>query len=421
MKTPILFILLFSFLNSLGQQPGFVLNRVYCIMNPYSDGEEPTSQEIYDASKPSSDSQLNSLFRQVQDKAFPQLRDYYELRTTDKYNNAMAHFDITDMKNLKRLVTINPDYYKRSDITLEEQKALLVFALAHEVAHHEFKHSDKDGKNVCHSLSVELEADDRAGAAVALLTNVDASFFDKVLPKIFTKPEGTYTHPPTYYRIMACKAGWVEGKKGIGTSDLYVNESVSVAKKVYSDKKDIYYGGITDGKPSGNGVYLGRKNLSGLSFIRFGQWEKGKQTGGGIRWSDGDIYEGEYKNGFLSGNGTFWFGNGGKYEGEFEDGAFSGVGTRWYSNGNKYEGEWKNGDRTGNGTFWSSDGSKYEGEYLKNERDGYGVYTFKDGTVYKGFFKDGYLHGDGYKYKNDEIIEWGCWEKGRHIGPECDQ
>ena len=48
--------------------------------------------------------------------------------------------------------------------------------------------------------------------------------------------------------------------------------------------------------------------------------------------------------------------------------------------GEKYEGEWKNGKRTGQGTYTWSNGDKYVGEY-KDEKPWNGTYYDKDGNI----------------------------------------
>ena len=40
-----------------------------------------------------------------------------------------------------------------------------------------------------------------------------------------------------------------------------------------------------------------------------------------------------------------------------------GTGTFIWSNGDKYEGDWKNGKKHGQGTIFYQDGSKLEGEF----------------------------------------------------------
>ena len=67
-------------------------------------------------------------------------------------------------------------------------------------------------------------------------------------------------------------------------------------------------------------------------------------------------YEGEMKNGFPNGQGTFTLNDGEKYVGEFKDGKSHGQGTYTFKKGNKYVGGWKDGKRNGQGTITWSDG-----------------------------------------------------------------
>ena len=61
---------------------------------------------------------------------------------------------------------------------------------------------------------------------------------------------------------------------------------------------------------------------------------------GTIKYSTGAYYKGEWKNGFLSGEGFYIDEGNNKYNGNFDNGLFNGTGTMEYSNGDKYEGEW---------------------------------------------------------------------------------
>jgi hypothetical protein len=50
------------------------------------------------------------------------------------------------------------------------------------------------------------------------------------------------------------------------------------------------------------------------------------------------------------------------------------AGIMQYSNGDVYEGQWKNDDRTGYGKLNYVSGNKYEGQWNNNERDGKGLF-----------------------------------------------
>jgi len=57
----------------------------------------------------------------------------------------------------------------------------------------------------------------------------------------------------------------------------------------------------------------------GEKFIMHGQ--------GVRRWNNGDVYDGEFKDGLASGEGMFVHSNGDKYTGAFDNDAYNGIGT----------------------------------------------------------------------------------------------
>ena len=80
-----------------------------------------------------------------------------------------------------------------------------------------------------------------------------------------------------------------------------------------------------------------------------------------LTYSDGDKYEGEWKDGQKNGQGTYTWSNGNKYVGEFKNGIQHGQGTLTFPNGKKFKGKWKDG-KPWNGTVYDKDGnvtSKY--------------------------------------------------------------
>ena len=66
-----------------------------------------------------------------------------------------------------------------------------------------------------------------------------------------------------------------------------------------------------------------------------------------------------------------------------------------FSNGDKYDGQIRNGQLSGMGTLIYSDGRKYDGQWKNNRADGRGVCIYKDGSKYDGLWKDGNWNGFG--------------------------
>ena len=58
-----------------------------------------------------------------------------------------------------------------------------------------------------------------------------------------------------------------------------------------------------------------------------------------------------------------------------------------YKDGSKYVGEFKNGRLSGQGTFAWLDGVKYVGGFKAGKRHGQGTYTWLDGTIDNGIWE----------------------------------
>lgn len=72
----------------------------------------------------------------------------------------------------------------------------------------------------------------------------------------------------------------------------------------------------------------------------------------------------------------------------------NGYGVYVYSDGDRYEGDWKNGNKHGQGTYTWINGDEYVGEWKDNKRNGQGTYTFNSGAMYIGkTWKDSKKHG----------------------------
>ena len=110
-----------------------------------------------------------------------------------------------------------------------------------------------------------------------------------------------------------------------------------------------------------------------------------------INYKDGEEYKGELKEFKIfkfHGNGKYVYKNGDIYEGEWKNGKKEGKGTLCYSNGDKYEGEWKRGKREGKGIFYyKQNKKKYDGEWKNDEKEGKGILYYTDKNAFYDRFE----------------------------------
>jgi hypothetical protein len=158
------------------------------------------------------------------------------------------------------------------------------------------------------------------------------------------------------------------------------------------------------------------------------------QGKGTLEYPDGSAYEGEFKQGHLTGTGVMKYANGEVRSGAFLDGALNGQGSivnplvryegelivgepHGYgrverANGDSYEGTFVAGKPQGKGKLKEADGSTYEGEFLAGEFHGVGTQTWSDGNRYVGQFVSGKRHGSGKLTEPSGVWEEGEWKDG---------
>lgn len=85
------------------------------------------------------------------------------------------------------------------------------------------------------------------------------------------------------------------------------------------------------------------------------------------------------------------YSNGDIYDGEFKGLLKDGKGKMLYANGDTYEGEWSGDMINGTGTYKFVNGDTYEGEFKFNTLYGEGKYTWPDGRIYEGYFENGMI------------------------------
>ena len=115
---------------------------------------------------------------------------------------------------------------------------------------------------------------------------------------------------------------------------------------------------------------------------------------GTLRFSNGDIYTGEFNHGKPNGKGAFTYGNGDSYNGTVAEGQRHGSGTYTSAAGDKYVGQFSEGKFDGLGVYYfladnRSRGDIYVGEFSSNTFNGQGKYTHSNGQVFVGSFANG--------------------------------
>lgn len=101
----------------------------------------------------------------------------------------------------------------------------------------------------------------------------------------------------------------------------------------------------------------------------------------------------------MNGKGTYEWSNGNRYQGDFRDGLRHGQGTLFEADGLVYVGQWEKGLKHGEGKeFWQKGFAGnhdsqvvYEGQWKDGKKNGQGTLSNPDGATVKGLFKDNKL------------------------------
>ncbi|XP_077244556.1 phosphatidylinositol 4-phosphate 5-kinase 9-like isoform X2 [Tasmannia lanceolata] len=181
--------------------------------------------------------------------------------------------------------------------------------------------------------------------------------------------------------------------------------------------REFYSGTLFGNLPDGSGKYIWSDGC-----IYDGEWRRGMRNGNGkLSWPSGAVYEGEFSGGYMHGTGTYigpdkmtykgrWrlnlkhglgcqtFPNGDVFEGPWIRGVIEGAGKYVWANGNVYNGNMKGGKMSGKGFLTWSNGDSFEGSWLDGMMHGFGVYTWDDGGYYVGIWTRGLKDGKGAFY-----------------------
>ena len=104
-------------------------------------------------------------------------------------------------------------------------------------------------------------------------------------------------------------------------------------------------------------------------------------------FADGSVYEGEFKEGRISGAGKYESALGETMKGTFDEGVLQGLGKTTTITGETYEGQFLDGEPHGLGVYTNSKrGESYDGAWRRGQRSGRGTERFADGSEYDGYF-----------------------------------
>lgn len=153
---------------------------------------------------------------------------------------------------------------------------------------------------------------------------------------------------------------------------------------------------LPDGKVREGNVLdgVGTMSWGNGTAVYQGEWSYGLPHGEGQYLdSFGNKYEGEFKLGFLWGQGKFFS----KpyqysYTGEYAMGKKHGKGKIVYANKTSYDGEWMQDAMHGMGKYFVGRNYMYQGEMKENAFNGEGTLETPQGRI-KGTFKNGKPHG----------------------------
>lgn len=198
-------------------------------------------------------------------------------------------------------------------------------------------------------------------------------------------------------------------KEGYGT---YTNKNGFKYKAIWKDDKIIDYGIFID--PEGNyikgTIVNGEINKGEMLFKNkfkyIGDVVNNIPNNKGIIYNfiDKYIYEGDFINGVMEGDGIIKYSDGTSYEGQFKNDKYQGKGIIIFKNGGSYEGEFNNNLIHGKGKYIYPGGKIYEGDFQNGMKHGFGKISWSENKYFEGFWINNRQHGEGKYYLNGKTL-----------------
>ena len=139
---------------------------------------------------------------------------------------------------------------------------------------------------------------------------------------------------------------------------------------------------------------------------------------GVYKYTNGQIYKGEFKNYLWHGKGHIFYPNKDIYIGDFINDNKHGKGVYIFASGETYDGEWINDRKNGKGTYtYTYRGLKTLNEKNKVNHTDEDLINFANHPYkYVGYFKDDKREGEGYYLYLDDMALHGTWKEDELVG-----
>jgi hypothetical protein len=189
-----------------------------------------------------------------------------------------------------------------------------------------------------------------------------------------------------------------------------------------------------------NGMRHGFGRLTTPRYVRLGTWRNDQFTGWGRESRrNGDVLEGRYVDGRVTGKGILKNAKGNLYVGDFVESRRHGYGEldtnrihykgtfagdrlngkgiiHFKIEGHDYDGDFRDNEINGNGVFRWTNGDVYDGQMTRGKMNGVGRYTYANGQVYEGNYVNGVKEGRGRLVYPNGFVYDGDFIGGRPRG-----
>ncbi|AAZ10460.1 MORN repeat, putative [Trypanosoma equiperdum] len=175
-----------------------------------------------------------------------------------------------------------------------------------------------------------------------------------------------------------------------------------------------YTGSFVKGLPNGTGKASWTVGAS-VENTYEGGWKEGYFDGEGLlKLHGGYSYKGQWSKGLVDGLGTEIVPYERTYTGKFSQGNKHGEGKLCLiRSGEVYEGNFISGEMTGAGKMTTREGHILKGEFINGKMSGDGEAIHKNGTVFQGKYRNGAAFGTGrILYAHGDVYEGGIVSSG---------